>query len=162
MRRFFSGFLVSASLLLFVVGTAHAQLNTTGNGNPFAKFYTNTFGQVYNITQNDSTTLQKTLPSAIGQVIAIMLSFIGVILLVLMVYSGFLWLTAGGNDEQVAKAKKNIYNAVIGMAIALSAFVLTNFIVNQLNNVLTAGANGTSGTGTGTGTQGTTIGGSGG
>lgn len=56
-----------------------------------------------------------------------------------MVYSGILWLTAGGNEDQVADAKQRIKNAVIGMLIALSAFIITNFVVQSLSKVLDNG-----------------------
>lgn len=134
MRRFVSGLFLALSLMTMMSGAVHAQLKNDGGINPFTKYYQNTFGNVYDIDTDKR--LEDTLPTAIGKVIGIALSFIGVILLVIMVYAGFLWLTAGGNDDQVGDAKNLIRNGVIGMAIALSAFVLTNFIVNQLNSAL--------------------------
>lgn len=135
MRRFISGLFLALSLMTLTSGVVNAQLkNDSTTGNPFSRFYQSTFGSVYEI--EDAASLEQTLPTAIGRVINIFLSFIGVILLVLMVYAGFLWLTAGGNDDQVGHAKQLIRNGVIGMAIALSAFVLTTFVVDQLNRAL--------------------------
>lgn len=136
LRRFVSGLFLALSLMTISSGVVHAQLK---DKNIFGKYYESTFGQVYDVGAKN---LDETLPTSIGRVINIALSFIGVILLVLMVYAGFLWLTAGGNDDQVGHAKQLIKNGVIGMAIALSAFVLTNFIVAQLNNALNVGAGG--------------------
>lgn len=150
MRRFISGLFLVLSLMTITSGAVQAQLRSDSTtGNPFSRFYNDTFGQVYDTDPNKN--LESTLPTAIGNVIRIALSFIGVILLVLMVYAGFLWLTAGGNDDQVATSKKLIKNGVIGMAIALSAFVLTNFVVNELNKALGAPAAGSEG---GSGLQG--------
>ncbi len=68
----------------------------------------------------------------VGNVIKIFLSFVGTILLVVIIYSGFLWLTAGGNQEQVTKARKLITNGVIGMIIITAAYFLTDFIIGAL------------------------------
>ena len=46
----------------------------------------------------------------------------------LIIYSGFLFITGGGNPGTVEKARKSVLNAVIGLVIALSAIALTNFI----------------------------------
>ena len=45
----------------------------------------------------------------------------------LIIYGGFLWMTAGGNEENVGKAKKTIYYAVIGMLIIFAAYSITYF-----------------------------------
>ncbi len=53
---------------------------------------------------------------------------LGVIFTVMTIYAGFLWMTAGGNEENVTKAKKLLYQAVIGLAILLSAYSITIFV----------------------------------
>ncbi|MBU2566686.1 Ig-like domain-containing protein [Patescibacteria group bacterium] len=68
----------------------------------------------------------------IGRIINIALGFVGVLLLVMLVYAGFQYMTAGGNPEQVQKATTRIRNAIIGLVIVVSAFALTNFIIDQL------------------------------
>jgi hypothetical protein len=63
-------------------------------------------------------------------IIRLFLNLIGLILLCLNLYAGFLWLTAGGNDEQIAQAKGYIRNGVIGLIIVLSAYSITIFAAN--------------------------------
>ena len=53
----------------------------------------------------------------------------GVIFLVLMVYAGYLWMTARGTEEQIEKAKKIIMAAMIGLIITLGAYSITAFVV---------------------------------
>ena len=65
----------------------------------------------------------------IVDVIKIALSLIGTVFLVLVVYSGVLWMTAGGNEESVGKAKKLLFQGVIGLIIVLSAYGITQFII---------------------------------
>ncbi len=71
------------------------------------------------------------LAMKIGDIIAIVLSFVGVLFLVLIIFAGIKWMTAGGNDQAIEKAKSLIVNAVIGLLIVLFAYAITNFIGSQ-------------------------------
>src|SRR3989339_920826 len=56
------------------------------------------------------------------------LSVLGIIFLIIIVYSGFRWMMAGGNQDQVSEAKKWIRNSIIGLAIIISAYGITLFV----------------------------------
>lgn len=75
-----------------------------------------------------STDIRTTIARIVRQVMA----FLGIITVLLMLYAGFLWMTAGGNDEQIGTAKKIMVAAVIGLAIILSAYGLANFVIQKL------------------------------
>ncbi len=64
----------------------------------------------------------------IGTLIGVVLSFVGVLFLVLMVYGGILWMTARGNEQQVEKAKDLIIASIIGLIIVMGAYAITSFI----------------------------------
>lgn len=68
----------------------------------------------------------------IANIIRVALTLVGTILLVIILYAGFLWMTAGGNEEKIATAKKILTNAVIGLAIILSAYMIVTFILRLL------------------------------
>jgi len=53
------------------------------------------------------------------------LGFVGILFVALMVYAGVLWMTAGGNEDQVGKAKKLIFQAMIGLVVVFSAYSIT-------------------------------------
>jgi len=72
------------------------------------------------------------LPIMIGAIIRVLLSLLGVIFLVLMVYAGFLWMTARGEEEPVTKAKDIIRQAIIGLIIVFLAYALTGFIISSV------------------------------
>lgn len=74
----------------------------------------------------------KQLPEIVGQYISIFLGLLGIILVVLIVYGGYLWMTSMGSEEKVKKAKTLITDAVIGMIILLAAYAISNFVVTQL------------------------------
>jgi hypothetical protein len=65
----------------------------------------------------------------IGRIINIALGFVGIIFLVLMLYAGYLYMTAAGDPEKVKKALTTIRNAVIGIILVASAWAITSFIL---------------------------------
>lgn len=58
-------------------------------------------------------------------IIRAVLGLLGTIFLVLTIYAGFLWMTSAGSEEKVSKAKKLLFDGVIGMAIILAAYSIT-------------------------------------
>ena len=68
-----------------------------------------------------------------SRVITPLLSLVGLIFLLLMIYAGFLWMTAAGNETQVGKAKNIMTAAVIGTIIIAAAYAITNFVFDSLS-----------------------------
>ena len=56
----------------------------------------------------------------------------GVVVVIFIIYSGFLFVTAQGNDEKLKKAKRNFLYVVIGTAILLGAWVIAVAIENTI------------------------------
>ncbi len=91
---------------------------------------------------NDSLTVvgegsglsNQDLPTTIAKIINVVISLSGIILLVLVIYAGFLWMTAAGNSEQVDKAKRILVQAVIGLIIVFASFAITQFVISSLSN----------------------------
>jgi len=61
--------------------------------------------------------------------IMISLTVIGVIFVILLVFAGFKYMTAAGNEEKVKDALKQITQAVIGLIIIFSAWSISYFIL---------------------------------
>ena len=72
----------------------------------------------------------------VATVISAVLGLLGVIFIVLMVYAGFLWMTARGNEDQVKKAVGIIQTAIIGLIIVIAAYSITYFVFNALGGSL--------------------------
>ncbi len=70
------------------------------------------------------------LPTVIGNIIKTILSFIGILFLILIIVSGIQWMTAGGNEDTVKKSKARIKNAIFGLAITIFAYAITYFIID--------------------------------
>ena len=70
--------------------------------------------------------------TVIASVISILLGFMGVVLLLLFLYAGFLWMTAMGDKAKVEKARNMISQAVIGMIIVMASYALSTEVVKQV------------------------------
>lgn len=82
------------------------------------------------------------VPTLIGNVIGTALSMIAVIFFILMVYGGFLWMTAHGDSGQVDKAKDTIIAAIIGIIVVLASYAITNFVFSATKGAGGAGGGG--------------------
>jgi hypothetical protein len=86
-----------------------------------------------NTIENTPVKPQADLVGIIFKAIQYILAFLGVVAVIIILYAGFLWMTAGGNDEKVGKAKKMMIQGVIGMIIILLAYAIATFVIQRLN-----------------------------
>jgi len=57
------------------------------------------------------------------------LGFLGFVATIMVIYGGVLYVTSAGSDENVAKAKKILLYAAVGIIIILISFALVNTIL---------------------------------
>ncbi len=94
-----------------------------------------------------------------ARIINISLSLLAIIMLALVLYAGFLWMTAGGDEKKVGTAQAYLRNAIIGLIIILSSWALATFIISRLLDA--TGGGGGAGGGGGPGPGGGGFGGGG-
>lgn len=107
--------------------TAHAASNTITTND----LLPSNFADATGLGQGD-------LNNTIGAIIRAALGFLGVIAVVIILFGGFKWMTAGGNEEKVGEAKKLIIAGIIGLAIILSAYAIASFVIGQLVTATTS------------------------
>ncbi len=71
------------------------------------------------------------------KMINVVLSFLGLIALVVVLFGGFKWMTSGGNQENVATAKKILIAGLIGLVIIIISWGITAYIIAQVSEVTT-------------------------
>lgn len=91
-----------------------------------------TAGEVGAFKSQTGANYDNFLQTKAGQIIGTVLSFVGVLFLILMIYAGILWMTAQGNDSQVTKAKNLLINGIIGLIIVFAAYAITSFIGSEI------------------------------
>src|SRR3989339_1193051 len=88
----------------------------------------NEFGNETNLGTNIA------LIGTIARIIYILLGFLGVLAVILVLWGGFKWMTAAGDEAKIGEAKKLMGAGVIGLVIILAAFAIASFVVNQLTD----------------------------
>lgn len=71
---------------------------------------------------------------AAGKITGQVLSLVGIIFLVLMIWAGTLWMTAAGNEEKIDEAKKIVFAALVGLILIAAAYAITRFVGQTLLN----------------------------
>jgi len=79
------------------------------------------------------TGLEATDPRvSVGRIINVALELLGTVALVLIIYAGAKWMTAGGNDDQIQDAQKILFASIVGLIIILSAYAISNYVVENI------------------------------
>ena len=76
----------------------------------------------------------RDLRETAANLINVLLGLLGLIAVVIVLAGGFKWMTAGGSEDKIAEARKMIFSGVIGLAIILSAWAISLFVINQLSS----------------------------
>jgi hypothetical protein len=69
----------------------------------------------------------------IATVINIFSAVIGVVAVIMIMVSGFNYVTSGGDSNKTATARSTLMYAIVGLVIVALAQVIVNFVLNRLN-----------------------------
>ena len=71
------------------------------------------------------------IKTTIGNIINVALGFLGIVAVVIILYGGVIWMTASGSQDKIKKAQGIIVAGAIGLAIILSAYAITQFVISE-------------------------------
>ena len=71
------------------------------------------------------------LRDMIVSLINVLLGFLGIIAVIIILWGGFKWMTAGGNEENVGEARSLIIAGIIGLAIIIASFAISRFVIQS-------------------------------
>lgn len=74
----------------------------------------------------------KSVPELAGNLVGSALSLIAVIFFILVVYGGFRWMFARGDEDETKKARRVVTAAAIGLLITLASYAITNFVLENI------------------------------
>jgi hypothetical protein len=88
------------------------------------------------MTGNTNYTFVENLAPSfyVTSIINLLLGFAGIGSFIFLLWGGVQWITAGSDKEAVEKSRKKIVNALIGLAVVFSAYVLL-FVIRILFGV---------------------------
>ncbi|MBU1255847.1 hypothetical protein KKE74_00965 [Patescibacteria group bacterium] len=55
-----------------------------------------------------------------------------IIAIIMIMYAGFLWMTAGGDDEKLGTARKTLIYGLVGIAVVVLAYTATAIVTNLM------------------------------
>ncbi len=125
----FNKIIISAflSLVLFFPALSLAQENETEEG-----VSTPASTNQMDLFQQSAGFSSAPAENIVANIISVVLGLLGILFVVLMIFSGYQWMTAGGNEETVKKAQGRIKNAIIGLIIVVMAYAITAFVFKSL------------------------------
>ncbi len=68
----------------------------------------------------------------VGDIIKALLGLTGTISLIYFIIGGFMWMTAGGNKDNIQKGKNTLVWATLGLVIIFSAYSILTFVFDIL------------------------------
>ena len=80
----------------------------------------------------------RPLKESINSIIQILLGFLGILAVIIILWGGFMWMTAAGDESKVDKAKKLIISGIVGIVIILAAYIIANFVIGTIGAELNA------------------------
>ncbi len=111
-----------ALAVILLPGTAVAAVYPSGMVDAL-----HTFGRTIGFAETDPGLI-------IAHLIKIGLQFVGIILVVMIIFSGIGFLFSGGKDENMKKARRSLAGTIIGLIIILSAYSIVSFIFTAFNS----------------------------
>lgn len=81
---------------------------------------------------NPSLTTESSFRGFVIRVVNFALGFLGLFAVIIVIYGGFLYVSAGGEEENTQKGKKAILYATIGLLIVMGSFAFVNTIIGSV------------------------------
>jgi len=76
---------------------------------------------------------EASLQDQIKQVVNVLLFVLGAISVIMIIIGGIRYATSNGDSSQITSAKNTILYAIIGLVVAILAYAIVNFVINQFS-----------------------------
>jgi len=75
---------------------------------------------------------ETSMSEILGMAVKGFLSILAIIFIILMLYGGYAYMTAGGDESKVKKSSDIIRRAIIGLIIVISSYAIWAFMLEYL------------------------------
>ena len=128
-KQIFSLVLLSTLFLVFVSASSLVNAGTLWD----AQMGKTDIGQKFGA--NDGTAPDA--KDLVADIIRTVLSYLGLLMTIIILWAGFRWMTAGGDEKKVETAKSHLRSAVIGAIVIIAAWMITFFVVDTTRKAIT-------------------------
>lgn len=80
----------------------------------------------------DSGTDYRSLDSLIVDALNLLIGAAAVLSVAVLIFSGYMYITASGDEAKIEKATKSLTYAIVGLAVAFISVLLVNFVISDL------------------------------
>ncbi|MFA6422732.1 MAG: Ig-like domain-containing protein, partial [Candidatus Buchananbacteria bacterium] len=108
----------------------------------FAQTVTQSSQNINQFVDSAGLKTEASLATIIGRIVQIFLAILGVLLILFIIYGGWIWMSSQGDPGKVEKARKIIINAIIGVIVISLAFAIATFVMGFLNGTFGRGGSG--------------------
>lgn len=124
-------FILTLPYFVFAQGTSGTIPLENNSSNPLNKLK-----EVSSLAAYSANTNEDTVFVAIGIIINVVFSFLAIVFLAFITYSGYRWMMASGNQEVVTKSKAVLKQSIIGLAIVVGSWGIWQLVSGLwLNNL---------------------------
>lgn len=81
---------------------------------------------------NTDGTIAQMIAPFLFRIIDLLFALAGIIAVLAIIISGYTLVTSGGNEENIKRGTKGITNAVLGLVITLTSYLLLRFIATSI------------------------------
>ena len=81
----------------------------------------------------------STVSTSINTIFNLVFAIAGAVFVILLLVGGIQYLTAAGNEEATAKARRLLVDSIVGLIIVLAAFAIGRFILGRFQLTTTPG-----------------------
>lgn len=129
MKRIFAGLIAAIMFasLAFSFGAINASAISL---NDPAQFYQGNANYALPSSAGANVDLVKVVTNIINWVMGLL----GLVAVVVIIWAGFLWMTAGGNEDQLKKAKDKVIQGVIGLVMIMAAWSIAYFVISTVGS----------------------------
>lgn len=85
---------------------------------------------------NETELKPSSLPEAIGRIVRIILSFLGLFTVLIIIFGVVRVAGSAGDEEQISNAKRMITAGVVGLIIIVLAYAVSAFVFSSLSSIV--------------------------
>lgn len=84
----------------------------------------------------NSKTGQAVVGNIAQTVVSILAKIVGVVSVIMIIFAGFRYVTAGGDSNSINSARNTLIYAIVGLAIAIISQLIASDVLNTANGIL--------------------------